>query len=134
MKRRAAGVVAAAPYHVGMLIFIAVLRMRTKRSLTRSNMIGYYSAKSIGVLYQSISQPRKALFCLHRGLQSLYCGKDEICNLLILYITNAIALVSVYSSYLPTPVKVAWILLSSYYRCTFVVVDDASHKSQASFS
>ncbi len=49
--------------------------------------------------------------------------------MIILYIANAVAWVSVYSNYLPTPVKVAWVILSSYYRRAFV--DDASHKNQA---
>jgi hypothetical protein len=61
-------------------------------------------------------------------LQSLYYNRDEIRNLLILYIINAIAWISVYSSYLPTPVRVVWVILASYYRRAF---DDASHKSQA---
>jgi hypothetical protein len=87
-----------------------------------------YSAKLAAVLYQSISHLKKALFCLCQGLQSLYCNRDEIRNLLILYITNAIAWVSVYSNYLPTPVKVVWVILSSYYRRVFV--DDASRKNQ----
>ena len=90
-----------------------------------------YSAKLATVLYQSISHLKKALFCLCQGLQSFfYCNRgDEIRNLLILYITNTIAWVSVYSSYLPTPVKVVWVILSSYYRRAFV--DDASRKNQA---
>jgi hypothetical protein len=88
-----------------------------------------YSAKLADVLYQSISHLKKALFCLCQGLQSLYCNRDEIRNLFILYITNAIAWVSVYSSYLPTPVKVVWVILSSYYRLAFV--DDASRKNEA---
>jgi hypothetical protein len=65
---------------------------------------------------------------LCQGLQSLYYNRDKIRNLLILYIINAIAWVSVYSSYLPTPVKVVWVILASYYRRVF---DDASRKSQA---
>jgi hypothetical protein len=59
-----------------------------------------------------------------------YFNRDVLCNLLILYNTNAIALVSIYSSYLPTPIKMAWVILSSYYRRTFV--DDLTHKNQAS--
>ena len=87
-----------------------------------------YSAKFEGVLYQSISHLKKALFCLCQGLQSLYCKGDEVHDLLILHITNAIAWISVYSSYLPTPVKVVWFILSSYYRRAF---DDASSRNQA---
>lgn len=87
------------------------------------------SSKFVCVLYQSISRLKKTLFCLCLGPQALYCNRDEIRNLLNLYITNAIAWVSVYSNYLPTPVKVAWVILSSYYRRVFV--DDASHKNQA---
>jgi hypothetical protein len=90
------------------------------------------NAKLAAGLYQSISHLKKALFCLFQDLQSLYSSKAEICNLIILYITSAIALVSVYSSYLPAPVKVVWIILSSYYRRAFVV-DDASRKNQAAF-
>ena len=93
-----------------------------------------YSAKLAGTLSHSISHLKKALFCLCQGLQSLYCNRDESRNLLILYNTNAIAWVSVYSSYLPAPVKVAWVMLASYYRRAFVVDDDASRKSQAAAS
>jgi hypothetical protein len=90
-----------------------------------------YSAKLAAELYQSVSHLRKALFCICQGLKSFfYCNRDEIHNLLILYITNAIPWVSVYSSYLPTPVKVVWVILSSYYRRAFVV-DDVSRKNQA---
>jgi hypothetical protein len=89
-----------------------------------------YSAKLAGTLSHSISHLKKTLFCLCQGMQSLYCNRDEIRNLLILYNTNAIAWVSVYSSYLPAPVKVVWVMLASYYRRAFVV-DDASHKNQA---
>ena len=89
-----------------------------------------YSAKLAAVTYQSISYIKEALFCLCQSLQSLLCcNKDEIRNLLILYTTNAVAWLSVYSSYLPAPVKVVWVILSSYYRRAFV--DDASHKNQA---
>jgi len=89
-----------------------------------------YSARFSGLLYQSISHLKKALFCLCQGLQSfLCCNKDEIRNLLVLYITNAIAWLSVYSSYLPAPVKVVWVILSSYYRA--FVVDDASRENEA---
>ncbi len=90
-----------------------------------------YSAKFAGILYESISHLKKALFCLCEDLQSLYYNRDEIRNLLILYNTNAIAWVSIYSSYLPAPVKVAWVMLASYYRRAFVVDDDASRKNQA---
>jgi hypothetical protein len=92
-----------------------------------------YSAKLAAAPYQSISHLKKAVFCLSHGLQSFfYCNRDEIRNLLILYITNSIAWLSVYSSYLPTPVKVVWVILSSYYRRAFIVVDDdASRKNQA---
>ena len=97
--------------------------------LKRLNVKGY-SAKLADVLYQLISPLKKALFCLCQDLQSLYCNRDEIRNLLILYNTNAIAWVSVYSSYLPAPVKVVWVMLASYYRRAFVA-DDASRKNQA---
>jgi hypothetical protein len=113
-----------------MQIFEHHLRQREPGGLLkRLNMKGY-SAKLADVYYQSISHLKKALFCLCQGLQSfLYCNRDEIRNLLILYITNAIAWVSVYSSYPPTPVKVAWVILSSYYRLAFVD-DDTPHKNQ----
>ena len=89
-----------------------------------------YSSKFVGVLYQSISRLKGALFCLCPGLQSSFCcNREEIRNLLITYITNAIVWVSVYSSYFPTPVKVIWVILSSYYRRSFDE-DDASRKSQ----
>jgi len=91
-----------------------------------------YIPRFLGLLYQSISHLKKALFCLCQGLQSFfYCNnRDEIRNLFILYFTNAIAWVSLYSSYLPTPVKVVWVILSSYYRRAFVV-DDASRENEA---
>ena len=104
-------------------------RKGTRRSLKKFNMKGY-SAKLASALSHSVSHLKKALSCLCQGLQSLYCNRDEIRNLLILYNTNAIAWVSVYSSYLPAPVKVAWVMLASYYRRAFVV-DDASRKNQA---
>jgi hypothetical protein len=91
-----------------------------------------YTTKFLDIIYQSSTIVKKALFCLCQGLQSFfYCNnRDEIRNLLILYITNAIAWLSVYSSYLPTPVKVVWVILSSYYRRAFVD-DGASRKNQA---
>ena len=108
------------------------LGIGTTRSLKRSNMIVYNEKKSIRVApYRSVSQIKKALFCLREWLQSLYCSKEEIHNLIILYITDAVAWVSVYSNYLPTPVKVAWVILSSYYRRAFVV-DNPSSKNQVS--
>ena len=88
-----------------------------------------HSSKFAGTLTHSISHLKKALFCLCQGFQSFYYNREEICNLLILYNTNAIAWVSVYSSYLPAPVKVVWVMLASYYRRAFVV-DDASRKNQ----
>jgi hypothetical protein len=81
-----------------------------------------YSANLVGVLYQSIIDRKKGLLILCQGLQSLYYNRDKIRDLLILYIINA-----VYSSYLPTPVKVVWVILASYYRRAF---DDASRKNQ----
>jgi hypothetical protein len=94
-------------------------------------MIVYNEKKSIRVVpYHSISQIKKALFCLCDWLQSLCCSKDEIHNLIILYITNAVAWVSVYSNYFPAPVKVAWVILSSYYR-RVLDVDNPSRKNQA---
>jgi hypothetical protein len=90
-----------------------------------------HSAKLAAASCQSISRLKKALLCLCHGLRSFsYCNRDEIRNLLILYITNAIAWLSVYSNYLPTPVKVVWVILSSYYRRAFVVDEDASRKNQ----
>jgi hypothetical protein len=86
-----------------------------------------HSARFVGILYQSVIDLKEALLILCQGLQSLYYNRDEIRNLLILYIINAIAWVSVYSSYLPTPVKVVWVILASYYHRAF---DDASRKSQ----
>jgi hypothetical protein len=94
-------------------------------------MIVYNEKKSIRVVpYHSVSQIKKALFCLCDWLQPLYCSKEEIHNLINLYITSAVAWVSVYSNYLPTPVKVAWVILSSYYRRAFDV-ENPSRKNQA---
>jgi len=87
-----------------------------------------YSSRFVGTLYQLIIDLKKDLLILCQSLQSLYYNKDEIRDLLILYIINAIAWVSLYSSYLPTPVKMVWVILASYYRRVF---DDASRKSQA---
>jgi hypothetical protein len=104
--------------------------MGTKRSLKEVHMKKKNSPKLAAATYQSIIYIKEALFCLCQHLQSfLCCNRDEIHNLFILYITNAIAWLSVYSSYLPTPVKVVWVILSTYYRRAFV--DDASHKNQA---
>ena len=92
-------------------------------------MIVYNEKQPRRVLpYRSVSQIKKALFCLYEGLQSLYCSKEDISNLIILYITNAVAWVSIYSNYLPTPVKVAWVILSSYYRRAFDI-DNPSRKN-----
>ena len=94
-------------------------------------MIGYNEKKLVRVVpYHSVSQIKKVLFCLYDWLQSLCCSKEQIRNLIILYIANAVAWVSVYSNYLPTPVKVAWVILSSYYRRAFDV-DNPSRKNQA---
>jgi hypothetical protein len=92
-----------------------------------------YIPKVVDIIYQSITIVKEALFCLLQGLQSFfYWNREEIRNLLILYSTNAIAWLSVYSSYLPTPVKVVWVILSSYYRRAFVIGgDDTSRKNQA---
>jgi len=87
-----------------------------------------YSTRFVGTLYQLIIDLKKDLLILCQSLQSLYYNKDEIRDLLILYIINTIAWVSLYSSYLPTPVKMVWVILASYYRRVF---DDASRKSQA---
>jgi hypothetical protein len=94
-------------------------------------MIVYNENKSIRLLsYHLMSHIKKALFYLCEGLQSLYCSKEDIRNLITLYTTNAVAWISVYSNYLPAPVKVAWVILSSYYRRAFVVADDPSRKNQ----
>jgi hypothetical protein len=109
-----------------------ILRIGTTMSFKRSNMIVYSEKKSIRVLlHHSMSHIKKALFCLCGGLQSLYYSKEDISNLIILYTTNAVAWISVYSNYLPAPVKVAWVILSSYYRRAFVVADNPSRKNQA---
>jgi hypothetical protein len=95
-------------------------------------MIVYNENKSIRVLlHHSMSHIKKTLFCLCEGLQSLYCSKEDLSNLIILYAANAVAWISVYSNYLPAPVKVAWVILSSYYRRAFVVADNPSRKNQA---
>jgi hypothetical protein len=91
-----------------------------------------YIPKFVDIIYQSITIVKESLFCICQGLQSFfYCNRDVIRNLLILCITNAIAWLSIYSSYLPTPVKVVWVILSSYYRRAFVIGDDTSRKNQA---
>ena len=106
--------------------------MGERRSLKTFNMKGY-SAKFVGVFHPSISHVKKALSCICQTLESFsYCNREWIRNLLTLYITNAIALVSVYSSYLPAPVKMAWVILSSYYRSAFF--DDVSHKNHQATS
>ena len=94
-------------------------------------MIRYCRRLTI-LLNQLVIYIKKALFCLLQGLQLLYGSKDELRNLLSLYITNAIALLSIYSSYLPTPLKVAWVILSCYYRRAFEY-DSSREKNQASF-
>jgi hypothetical protein len=88
--------------------------------------MGEYRAKFVGVLYQSISH-LQAIFFLCQRLQSFFhSNEDKIINLLI---TDTIAWLSVYSSYLPMPLKVIWVVFSSYY-CPF---DDASRKENAAF-
>jgi uncharacterized protein involved in cysteine biosynthesis len=85
-----------------------------------------YRAKFVGVLHHSIS-PLQAIICLCQGLQSFFHGNgDKAINLLI---TDTIAWLSVYSSYLPMPLKVIWIMFSSYYR----PFNDASRKEKAAF-
>jgi hypothetical protein len=97
-------------------------------ALKRFNM-KMYIPNFIGILYQS-TRIKKGLFCVCQGLQSFNCNREEIRNLLICYITNIIASISVYSNYLPTPVKVVWVILSSYYRRTFVEDDNSYGKNQ----
>ncbi len=90
-----------------------------------------YSVKLAAQLCKLTRRVRKALFCVCQGLeQFFYFNRDVIRNLLILYNTNAIAWVSVYSSYLPTPVKMAWVVLFSYYRRAFVDDDVSSRKNR----
>jgi hypothetical protein len=89
-----------------------------------------YIPKFIRVLFKSINSAKKALFCIRQGLQSFYCNGDDIHELLILCITNTIAWLSLYSNYLPTPAKVVWVILASYYRSAFAD-HDTSRKSEA---
>jgi hypothetical protein len=89
-----------------------------------------YSPKFSGAFFKSINSAKKAFFCIHQGLQSFYCNGDDIHDLLSLCITNTIAWLSLYSSYLPRPVKVVWVILASYYRRAFAD-HGASRKSQA---
>ncbi len=109
---------------------LALFKVGDRRSFKRLDM-KRYKTKLAAELYQSTNYLRKALLCLCQGVELFYYfNNDVIRNLLILYNTYAIAWVSIYSSYLPTPVKMAWVVLSSYYRHTFV--DDASSsKNQA---
>jgi hypothetical protein len=85
-----------------------------------------YSAKFVyALLCPSISH-LKALFCLcQQLLQSFYYNRDKVGSVLI---TDTTAWLSVYSSYLPLPLNVVWVMLSSYYHRAF---GDASRKSQA---
>lgn len=92
----------------------------------------HYKLKFIGVFHESISHIKKALFHLSQLLKSFFgWNRDDIRSLLITYTANVVAWVSVYSNYLPTPVKVVCVIFTSYYRRSFVDDDDASHKSEA---
>jgi hypothetical protein len=94
----------------------------------------HHKLKLIGVFHESISHIKKALFYLSQRLYPFFrWNTDDIRGLLITYTANVIAWVSVYSNYLPTPVKVFCVIFTSYYRRSFVVDDDddASRKSEA---
>ncbi len=98
----------------------------------RSNMVEY-PARLVTILCQLINYIKGDISYLCQGFQFLPSSKKEICDLLILYTANSIALEYIYSSYLPAPVKVAWLIVSSYYRHAFNDDDDSSRKNQASF-
>ncbi len=107
------------------------LRTAAKNEVSKTlDMIGYCRRLTI-MLNQSVRYTKKDLFCLRQGLQFLYYRKDDLGNLLNLYVTNAIALFSIYASYLPTPLKVAWVILSCYYRRAFMDEEDTSRKNHA---
>ncbi len=89
-----------------------------------------YPARLVTILCQLINYIKGAISCLCQGFQFLPSSKKEICDLLILYTANSIALAYIYSSYLPAPVKVAWLVFCSYYRRAFMD-EDASRKSHA---
>lgn len=95
----------------------------------------HHKLKFIGVFHESISHIKKALFYLSQWLQSFFrWNRDDLRGLLITYTANVIAWVSVYSNYLPAPVKVVCVIFTSYYRRSFVDDEDASRKSEATSS
>lgn len=113
------------------LIHIFSLMKRTRNCLKRFKM-QRHKLKFIGVFHESISHIKKALFSLSQRLQLFFrCNRDDLRGLLITYSANVIAWVSVYSNYLPAPVKVVCVIFTSYYRRSFVDDDDASRKSEA---
>ena len=94
----------------------------------------HHKLKFIEEFHESITHLKKALFYLSQRLYPFFrWNTDDIRGLLITYTANVIAWVSVYSNYLPTPVKVFCVIFTSYYRRSFVVDDDdgASRKSEA---
>ena len=108
-------------YHDDTSIFMRLRTSSENEVFNTLDMIRYSRRLTI-MPNQLMIHMKRALFCLLQGLQLLYGSKDELRNLLNLYIINAIALLSVYSSYLPTPLKVAWLILSCYYRRAFEYV------------
>jgi hypothetical protein len=108
--------------------------MKKRRKYLKRFKMQYHKLKFIGVFHESISHIKKALFYLSQQLQSFFrWNRDDIRGLLITYTANVIAWVSVYSNYLPAPVKVVWVIFTSYYRRSFVDDDDASRKSEATY-
>jgi hypothetical protein len=94
----------------------------------------HHKLKFIGVFHESITHIKKALFYLSQWLYPLFrWNTEDIRGLLITYTANVIAWVSVYSNYLPTPLKLVCVIFTSYYRRSFVVDadDGASRKSEA---
>jgi hypothetical protein len=91
-----------------------------------------YDLKFTGLFYDSIDRLRKAIFHFCQWLKSFFCwNREEIHNLLITYIANAVAWVSIYSNYLPAPVRVVCVILTSYYRRRSFVDDAGSRKNEA---
>ena len=92
-----------------------------------------YDLKFIDLFYDSIDHLRKGIFHFCQWLESFFgWNREDIHSLLITYIANAVAWVSIYSNYLPAPIRVVCVIFTSYYRRRFFVVDDdGSRKNEA---
>ena len=91
-----------------------------------------YDLKFIGLFYDSIDHLRRDIFHFCQWLKSFFgLNREDIHNLLITYIASSVAWVSIYSNFLPAPIRVVCVIFTSYYRRRSSVVDDGSRKNEA---